>query len=66
MHTLYRVCLFVWYKGRTINDLGGGGQAKAGKQNSTATRLGKKTHQLVGQEKKLNTNSMPEPPPLDH
>ena len=33
----------------------GGGSGERGKKNSTATRPGKKPHQPVGQEKKLNT-----------
>ncbi len=36
---------------------------RLGKKNSTATRPGKKTHQQVGQEKKPNTNYLPEAPP---
>ncbi len=38
---------FFYPKGRTINDLGGGARAKAGKKNSTATRPGKKKVQRL-------------------
>ncbi len=53
-----------WSKDEPLMIWGVGARAKAGKTKFTALPSGK-SHRPVGQEKKLNMNSLPEAPP-DH